>query len=232
MQDTVARAAQQTVEGQPGWHLAPARFGKPGSQADAMVPCPDFCGENHVEDWKHHLVDLDHWGPTVADWDADSILNPGARLLALSARLYLDPNSDDPRMSGASVRVDDESVDAFWTPEMTEQAADGLIAFAAKLYHLARQARTFNEKAGRTDDTEARAWQSLTRDDLTRRPIASLLKVFGVDVVEADVESVVLRGEPGAMKLHVLPDVPQCLREDLARRALLAWFDARQGGDV
>ncbi|MFE9602024.1 DUF6907 domain-containing protein [Streptomyces hokutonensis] len=232
MQDTVAPAAQQVIEAKPGWHLAPARFGKPGSQADALVPCPDFCDENHVQDWTQHVVDLDHWGPTNADWDADSILNPGARLLALSARLYLDPNSSDPRMSGASVRVDDETVDAFWTPEMTEQAADGLIAFAAQLRHLARQARAFNERTGQAADTGARPWQSLTRNDLVSRPIPFLLKVFGVGVVEADVESVALRGEPGSMELHVLPDVPQCLREDLARRALLAWFDARVGGDV
>lgn len=237
MQDTVqtvpvASSVQRLVEGQAGWHLAPARFGKPGSQADALVSCPDFCDENHVKDWHNHAVDLDHWGSNDADWEADSVTNPGARLLALTARLYLDPNNPDPRMSSANIRVDDETVDVFWTPEMAEQRADDLIAFATQLQHLARQARAFNERTGRPDNTKANAWQSLTRDDIARGPIAALLKVFGVGVVEADVESVALHGEPGSMELHVLPDVPQCLREDLARRALLAWFDARNGGDV
>lgn len=237
MQDTVQTApvpssVQRLVDGQPGWHLAPARFGKPGSQADALVSCPDWCAEDHVKDWHNHAVDLDHWGPNDADWDADSITNPGARLLSLTARLYLDPNNPDPRMASASVRVDDETDDAFWTPEMAEQAADELIAFASQLRRLGRQARAFNERTGRPVNTEARGWESLTRDDIAARPISALVKAFGVGVIEADVESVALLGEPGAMELHVLPDVPQCLREDLARRALLAWFDARQGGDV
>lgn len=237
MQDTVqtspaTSSVQRLVEGQPGWRLAPARFGNPGSQADALVSCPDWCAEDHVKDWHNHAVDLDHWGANDADWDADSITDPGNRLLALTARLYLDPNNADPRMSSANVRVDDETVDVFWTPEMTEKAADELIAFASQLRRLARQARAFNERTGRTDNAGASSWQSLTRDDIARRPIAFLVKAFGVGVVEADVESVALLGEPGSMELHVLPDVPQCLREDLARRALLAWFDARQGGDV
>lgn len=237
MQDTVQTApvsssVQRLVEGQPGWHLAPARFGKPGSQADALVSCPDFCAEDHVKDWHDHAVDLDHWGSNNANWEADSITDPGARLLALTARLYLDPHNPDPRMSSANVRVDDETVDVFWTPEMAEQAADELIAFASQLRRLARQARAFNERTAQTTTTKARGWESLTRDDIASRPIAFLVKAFGMGVVETDVETVALHGEPGAMQLHVLPDVPQCLREDLARRALLAWFDARQGGDV
>lgn len=237
MQDTVqttpvSPSVQRLVEGQPGWHLAPARFGKPGSQADALVSCPDFCDENHVKDWHDHAVDLDHWGSNDADWEADSITDPGVRLLALTARLYLDPHNPDPRMSSANIRVDDETVDVFWTPEMAEQRADDLIAFATQLQHLARQARAFNERTGRPVNTEAREWESLTRDDIATRPIAFLVKAFGMGVVEADVETVTLLGEPGSMELHVLPDVPQCLREDMARLALLAWFDARQGGAV
>lgn len=232
MQDTVTPAVPSTIERRPGWHFAPARFGKPGQQADALVSCPDWCAEDHIKDWHNHAVDLDHWGSNDADWEADSVTNPGARMLALTARLYLDPNNADPRMANASIRVDDETVDAFWTPEMTEQAADNLIAFAAQLRHLARQARAFNERTDRPAKPEARTWESLTREDIATRPIAFLVKAFGMDVVETDVDTVALHGEPGAMQLHVLPDVPQVLREDIARRALLAWFDARQGGDV
>ncbi|MFF7521312.1 DUF6907 domain-containing protein [Streptomyces pseudovenezuelae] len=228
MQDTVTSIARHLTETQPGWHLAPARLGKPGSQADVVVPCPDFCAEDHIADWHNHAVDLDHWGSREADWDIDSITAAGERVLSLSARLYLDPNNSDPRLRSANVRMDDETTDVFLTPEMAEQAADSLIAFAGKLRHLARQARAFNASTPQ----QPRTWQSLTREDLASRPIAYLLKAFGVGVVETDVDTVALHGEPGSMELHVLPDVPQCLREDLARRALLAWFDARVGGDV
>ncbi|MEU9183336.1 hypothetical protein AB0D14_01960 [Streptomyces sp. NPDC048484] len=133
------------IETKPGWKLAPAAFGKPGNQATVWAECPDFCSENHVDNWTQHAVDLDHWGSDGARWDTDSMHAPAEALLALSARLYLDPTNPDPRMRAATVRIDDESVDVFHTPEMAEQTADELIAFAAQLRHLARQARTFNE---------------------------------------------------------------------------------------
>lgn len=131
----------------PGWRLAPARFGKPGYQADAWVQCPDWCSENHTEQWTQHPIDLAHWGDSGGGWSTDSIEAPRDRLLSLDARLYLDPAHEDRRMASAIVSMDDESTTVYLTPEMAENTADELIAFAARLRHLARQARDFNGQA-------------------------------------------------------------------------------------
>ncbi|GHJ01582.1 hypothetical protein TPA0906_34470 [Streptomyces olivaceus] len=144
VQVPVAQSAAAAIE--PGYRLVPARFGKPGQQADAWVQCPTWCTEDHVDHWNQHPVDLSHWGGEDARWDVASIPNPLQALLALSARLYADPANQDDRMRAAHVRMDDESIDVFLTPEMAEETADELIAFAAQLRHLARQARQFNEQ--------------------------------------------------------------------------------------
>ncbi|MCT9078818.1 DUF6907 domain-containing protein [Streptomyces fulvoviolaceus] len=81
------------------------------------------------------------------------------------------------------------------------------------------------------DDT---AWMTFTRTDLQSLPIAYLLRVFGVTVVETEDIGrravAALYGEPGAMELRIKPDMSQYLREDQARRLLLDWYEARHGG--
>ncbi|MGW4975444.1 DUF6907 domain-containing protein [Streptomyces mirabilis] len=239
MQDTVAAIVQRYIEDRPGYRLVPARFGKPGQQSDVWVECPTFCSDNHVKDWNQHPVDLDHWGPLDAGWDTDSIHQPGDRLLALDARLHSDPGATDPRLSAAHVLMDDESVQVYLTPEMAEKTADELIAFAAQIRHLARQAREFNEQASRprrsqADEALRRAraskWQSLSRDDIESLPIVRLLKAFGVTVVENGGSSVELAGEPGDMQLRVGHDVRQQQRDSEARR-LLAEYAAGASRD-
>lgn len=245
MQDTVAAIVQRHIEGKPGYSLVPARFGKPGQQADVWVECPTaWCNDDHVKDWNHHAVDLDHWGSVDAGWDTDCLTRPGDRMLSLDARLHSDPAATDPRLSAAHVLLDDESVQVYLSPDMAETVADELIAFAAQVRHLARQAREFNEKAapqprrGQADEALRRVragkWQSLSRDDIATLPVARLMKAFAVTVVETestDSEApVALYGEPGAMELRVRPDVPQQQREDSTRTSLLDWFDARRGG--
>lgn len=215
----------------PGWRLAPALFGKPGNQGGAWVECPEFCAESHVDQWTQHAADLDHWGTEGARWDVATMHDPGMALLVLSARLYLDPNNPDPRMSAATVRVDDESVDVFLTPDMAEQAADELIAFAGQLRNLARQARTFNERSDRLRRSQAdealrraRPWLELTLDDVDRLPVSRLLKAFGVTVIEdgacPDGQTAALTGKPGAMTLSYQQDVTQAEREQTVRGLL------------
>lgn len=224
---------------QSGHHLAPARFGPPGQQADAWVECADWCTLDHVANWNHHAVDLDHWG-TDSRWDTDCINQPGEGVLSLDARLHSDPGATDPRLRSAHVLMDDESVTAFLTPEMAERTADELIAFAAQLRHLAREAREFNAQASRPRRSQpdealrrvrAGRWQSLSGEDIESLPIARLLKAFAMSVVEVDGDGTELAGEPGEMELRVGREVGQQLRDSEARR-LLAEFaaGAREGG--
>ncbi|MEU0038472.1 hypothetical protein [Streptomyces sp. NPDC006333] len=224
---------------QSGHRLVPARIGRPGHQADVFVECPTWCAQDHVEDWNQHAVDLDHWAKSTS-WDTDCINQPGDRVLSLDARLHSDPGATDSRLRAAHVLVDDESVEAYLTPEMAERTADELIAFAAQLRHLAREAREFNAQASRPRRSQAdealrrvRAgrWQSLSIEDIESLPIARLLKAFAVSVVETDGDGTELLGEPGAMEFRVGREVGQQLRDREARRLLAAFVaGAREGG--
>lgn len=59
----------------------------------------------------------------------------------LYTQLYSDPASEDPRMRVASVVVTDGSRDAYQTPDMADEVADGLIAFAMRMKEAASIAR-------------------------------------------------------------------------------------------
>ncbi|MER5470876.1 hypothetical protein [Streptomyces sp. NPDC002685] len=229
MQDTVASIVEKHTEARPGFRLAPARFGKPGHQVDVWVECPEWCTLGHVENWNQHAEDLDHWGDD-ARWDTDCINQPGEGVLSLDMRLHSDPGATDSRLQAAHVTLDDESVTAYLTPEMAERTADEMIAFAARLRHLARQAREFNDRAAsrprRSQADEAlrrlRAdkWRSLSDEDIAALPIVRLLKAFGVMVLEYDIAGVELLGQPGHMELRVGREVRQQLRDSEARRLI------------
>lgn len=57
------------------------------------------------------------------------------------SQLFADPISEDPRMRAAAVVVTDGSNDAYLTPDMADEFADGLVAFAEQVRALARTAR-------------------------------------------------------------------------------------------
>jgi len=57
------------------------------------------------------------------------------------SQLYSDPASDDPRMRVAAVVVTDGSRDAYQTPDMADETADELIAFAMRMKEAASIAR-------------------------------------------------------------------------------------------
>jgi hypothetical protein len=57
------------------------------------------------------------------------------------SQLYSDPPSDDLRMRVAAVVVTDGSREAYLTPDMADEAADELIAFALGVKEKARIAR-------------------------------------------------------------------------------------------
>ena len=225
------QASQPTGVAEPRtWTFIDRRTGEPVSYT-----CMVGCTLDHRHEMGRTVFREDVW---CWFWD-DSMTLPvnenghPEEFRVLSTVIKVEPWSPNiaDRLPFAVIElVDDHFIDGL-DPDGLETVIN---TFAARLERMRQTHRRLVEVREqyrqRAAHTAPNTWQSLTRDDLVSRPIASLLKAFGVGVVEADVESVALLGEPGSMELHVLPDVPQCLREDLARRALLAWFDARNGG--
>ncbi|MGW1399305.1 DUF6907 domain-containing protein [Streptomyces sp. NPDC002405] len=230
MQDTVQTipaAFTPPAELKPGHRLAPVKVGRTNATSVIVyIECPDWCTEDHVDDPVISVEDVMHRG------DQANVYVPtfgyGAYPIQLHATIESDPLATDPQLRAAHVAVQDAGGNdySYLNPEMAEQAADDLIKMAADLRQMARTARLANQTTGgpRGDLTP---WTSLSRADLQALPIARLLLVFGVTVVETeDVGRKALYGQPGAMELHVLPSTPQHLRESQARRALLDWHKA------
>lgn len=130
----------------PGYRLVPASVGRPGRVQTAHIPCPSWCVLDHAAERVVALEDVSHRGdvhfaqvPTMGD-DFYSAFE-------VYSQLYSDPASDDPRMRVAAVAVTDGSRDAYLTPDMADETADGLIAFALRMKEAARVARAANEAA-------------------------------------------------------------------------------------
>jgi hypothetical protein len=130
---------------EPGHHLAPLALGAPGpDQKIVFVPCPDWCTTNHVSEWVHFIEDANHTGDVFAV-EVGSFFNGDKPVYTLNTAVASDPMSSDPLMRAAHVIVGDAgSVDAYLTPDMAAETADGLRQLAAKLDEHARTARLHN----------------------------------------------------------------------------------------
>lgn len=139
--DSPASAASATPPAAaPGFRLAPASIGRPGRVQVAYLPCPTWCVLDHLADRQPAVEDVTHRG----DVDHVQVPTMGDDLYSafeLYSQLYADPVSDDPRMRVAAVSVTDGSSDAYLTPDMADQTADELIAFAMRMKGAARMAR-------------------------------------------------------------------------------------------
>lgn len=129
----------------PGHHLAPLALGAPGpKQRVIFVECPDFCTENHVENFVHFLDDVAHYGDAFTI-SVPSFLIPDAAVFQWSARVSIDPTATDPQMRDPHVVLEgDTGIDAYLTPEMADSTADDLEKLAGKLREAARTARLHN----------------------------------------------------------------------------------------
>lgn len=229
----VPSAAEQTPPAvRPGHRLVPALIGTLNHHQVAHIECPDWCAEDHMDE-PSALNEITHYADN-ADVEVGTFLDPDTLRCIWSARIVAEPSAASPKLWAAHIVLDDQDADeARLTPDMAETLADDLVGFAAHLRQLARTVRTVNQAAGASSDLAA--WSSLTRTDLQSKPIADLIRVFGVTVREddeiGDKLGVVLSGEPGEMLLLVHPSVPQNVREYETRKALLAWHDAQFGGD-
>lgn len=201
------------------------------------TPCPSWCTTDHADDVARGINpdELLHQGePVRIDYNAD-----GIPVSVLQARIGQWPFSGDPDESVPYVEL---------TPEVGTGASvyclnrlqldDEIRKVRAHLRALLDLGDQLAEAQAVDHDRHvvdgSKAWSSLGRTDLQSLPIAYLLRVFGVTVVETEdigrKAVVALYGEPGAMVLRVMPDLPQHLREDQTRRQLLDWYEAHLGG--
>lgn len=120
--------------------FVPASVGRPGRIQTVGVTCPAWCVLDHVAERVVAIEDISHRGapdhaqvPTMGD-DLYSAFE-------VYSQLYSDPTSDDPRLRVAAVTVTDGSREAYLTPDMTDETADELIAFAMRMKEMASVAR-------------------------------------------------------------------------------------------
>lgn len=133
-------AASVTSAPTPPPRFVPTSIGRPGRVQTVHVACEPWCVLDHVAERVVAVEDISHRGtpdcvqvPTMTD-DLYSAFE-------VYSQLYSDPTSDDPRMRVAAVTVTDGSREAYLTPDMTDEAADELIAFAMRMKEMASVAR-------------------------------------------------------------------------------------------
>lgn len=197
--------------------------------------CPAWCTYDHTDDVALGIEpqNLYHHGDKIGlEYSAD-----GLDLSILDARLVqwpFDSGDDAPYIEfipEGSTAVSLPLSSPLAVSEEIRKVRGQLRALEELADKLAQaQADYHQQRTGRATEP----WGSLSRTDLQSMPIAYLLKVFGVTVVESDepmgAAGVVLGGKPGDMLLIVRPDLPQHVREDETRSALLADFEDRLGG--
>ena len=128
----------------PGFRLMPATIGRPGHTQVAWIPCPAWCEQDHLTDREVAIEDIDHYS-RMSGWSIDSLLSPGEEVHSLYVRVHSDPSHEDHRLRAAHVLIGNGApFDSYLTPDVADQAADELEAFAARIRATARTARAAN----------------------------------------------------------------------------------------
>lgn len=128
----------------PGHRLVPARIGRKGRMQIVYVECPVWCTEDHVANFQYDVEDITHYGD-IDGVAVPTMLNPDEAHFTWSTRVASDPAAAEPSLRAAHVLVDDGSpIEARLTPEMADDLANELIAFAAQIRAAARTARLAN----------------------------------------------------------------------------------------
>lgn len=202
--------------------------------------CPDWCVDDHagdIEGGLSHPSDLRHEGAPISLGFEDVDGERETILAACLVQWPFDTDSDPkpyidltPEASTAESMICRDRLELDEQIRRVRAHLNRLIEMGDRLAEAQADDHAHRAAARGTD----RPWASLNHTDLQTLPIAYLLKVFGVTVVESDEigpkVSLVLGGEPGDMLLMVQPDMPQHAREDETRTALLAWYEAQLGG--
>ncbi|MEV7125853.1 hypothetical protein [Streptomyces sp. NPDC093260] len=199
------------------------------------VTCPGWCTADHTSDVATGLVepgDLSHDGDVVAlEYQQE-----GRDHSVLQARLVQWPfATDDSRPYVELVPEGSTGLGIALTSAVEVdneiRKVQAHLRLLMDLSDKLAEAQAADHAADHRGDLTP--WASLTRTDLASLPLPYLIRVFGITVVETEdigrKAVLALYGEPGAMELRVLPDVPQVLRESQTRRALIDWHTARGG---
>ncbi|MBT2477619.1 hypothetical protein [Streptomyces sp. ISL-94] len=103
-----------------------------------LIQCPSWCTIDHVAHAEGFLEDVWHCGD-YADLMAPRMGKDPE--LALFARLGIDPYASEPARRKPFVTVDDGGEGYYMTPDMADEFAENLTAFAEKIRAMARSAR-------------------------------------------------------------------------------------------
>lgn len=142
----------------PGHRLVPAKIGRTYDAATIVgIPCPSWCGDDHVSNWQHHVDDVQHTAGTIDGVEVLTFLDEQFCHYNWWSTVGSNPSSPDPRMRAAHIVVSDDSTEAYMTPEMAEALADDLIGWAARLRHQARTVHAANQAAGVEESAVAAA---------------------------------------------------------------------------
>lgn len=124
----------------PAPRLVAALIGRLPHVQTVFVSCPAWCSEPHGSEPEIAVEDITHYS-NMARMRVPTLLSDAVHS-ELYCRVTSDPVSDDPRMRAAHVAYGDGSgEDAYLTPDMADEVADSLVAFADQVRALARTAR-------------------------------------------------------------------------------------------
>lgn len=124
--------------------LVPAKIGRTGHVQTIYIECPDWCIVDHSSR-EGCLDDVMHY----SDGDVVQVLtltDDESGHSEMYATISADPSASDVRLRAAHIVINDgaSATDAYLTPDMGEELADELIAFAAQIRHKARTVRLYN----------------------------------------------------------------------------------------
>lgn len=144
MATTVQPAVLAGVAPIPTPRLVAALIGRPSRMQTIFIECPEWCVERHDEEPEVAVEDVSHGGEFLGI-QVSSMLDPNTAHSELYARVNSDPANEDPRMRAAHVLYGNAAgADAYLTPDMTDELAGELIAFAAQLRAASHTARVAN----------------------------------------------------------------------------------------
>ncbi|MFK4595742.1 DUF6907 domain-containing protein [Streptomyces pristinaespiralis] len=128
-------------------NLVAARVGRAGLVQTVYIECPtSWCAVDHLE-WEGALEDISHYSDSDVV-QLNTLTDDDTGHSEMYVGISMDPVASDPRLRAAHVMVTDAVGDAYLTPDMADEYADELIAFASQIREKARIARLSN-KAGR-----------------------------------------------------------------------------------
>jgi len=145
---SIPRQPQAPVVETAAPRLVPAKVGPLGRVQTVYIPCPEWCVVDHM-DRTANLDDVMHYsdGDIVQVSTLTDDVNAHSEMYA---NISVDPTAADPRLRAAHLVINNGASpnDAYLTPDMADELADEMIAFASQLRAKARIVRLHNQAGG------------------------------------------------------------------------------------